>query len=177
MGTSETAVFLDASVCPAKSENGMRVEDQHEMVGETEIANSVSRYSYCHLLFVIWIVTAPCIYIPYKPLARVELHHKIIHGVWKHSRYNEVLLAGVRGFYLSLLQRVFHVKILCLLAVISFCSPLLPIAFYNTLFGHLPAKNPHFPVSTLAAAVRQICLTLWFRRLRYEIRGRALLLQ
>jgi hypothetical protein len=34
-------------------------------------------------------------------------------------------------FYLSLLERVFHVKILCLRAVISSRSSLLPIAFYN----------------------------------------------
>jgi EamA domain-containing membrane protein RarD len=39
------------------------------------------------------------------------------------------LLAGARGFYLSLLERVFHVKILCLRTVISFRSSLLPIAF------------------------------------------------
>jgi hypothetical protein len=39
------------------------------------------------------------------------------------------LLAGARGFYLSLFERVFHVKILCLRAVISFRSSLLPIAF------------------------------------------------
>jgi hypothetical protein len=42
------------------------------------------------------------------------------------------LLAGARGFYLSLLERVFHVKILCLRAVISFRSSLLPIAFITT---------------------------------------------
>jgi hypothetical protein len=43
------------------------------------------------------------------------------------------LLAGARGFYLSLLERVFHVKILCLRAVISFRSSLLPIAFITTI--------------------------------------------
>jgi hypothetical protein len=64
------------------------------------------------------------------------------------------LLAGARGFYLSLLERVFHVKILCLRAVISFRSSLLPIAFITdpsqriTLFGryqvHLKiSKTPY----------------------------------
>jgi hypothetical protein len=58
---------------------------------------------------------------------------RVIHGVCEHSRYSKVLLAGVRDFYLSLLERVFHVKILCLCAVIYFRSSLLPIAFI-TLF-------------------------------------------
>jgi hypothetical protein len=50
----------------------------------------------------------------------------------KHSRYSEVLLAGARGFYLSLLERVFHVKILCLRAVISFSFFVIAYRFYNT---------------------------------------------
>jgi hypothetical protein len=35
---------------------------------------------------------------------------RVIHGVCKHSRYSEVLLAGARGFYLSLLKMVFTLK-------------------------------------------------------------------
>jgi hypothetical protein len=41
------------------------------------------------------------------------------------------LLAGARGFYLSLLERVFHVKILCLHAVISFSFFVIAYRFYN----------------------------------------------
>jgi hypothetical protein len=43
------------------------------------------------------------------------------------------LLAGARGFYLSLLERVFHVKILCLRAVISFSFFVIAYRFYNRL--------------------------------------------
>jgi hypothetical protein len=60
---------------------------------------------------------SPPIYISCKPPARVESHHKITHGVCKHFRYSEVLLADAHGFYLSLLKRIFYVKILCLYAV------------------------------------------------------------
>jgi hypothetical protein len=42
------------------------------------------------------------------------------------------LLAGARGFYLSLLERVFHVKILCLRAVISFSFFVIAYRFYNS---------------------------------------------
>jgi hypothetical protein len=55
----------------------------------------------------------PPIYIPCKPSTRVNRIIRVTHGVCKHSRYSEVLLAGARGSYLSLLERVFHVKILC----------------------------------------------------------------
>jgi hypothetical protein len=41
------------------------------------------------------------------------------------------LLAGARGFYLSLFERVFHVKILCLRAVISFSFFVIAYRFYN----------------------------------------------
>jgi hypothetical protein len=61
----------------------------------------------------------PYIYTPCKPPARVDRIIRVTHGVCKHSRYSEVLLTGARGFYLSLLKRVFYVKILCLRAVIS----------------------------------------------------------
>jgi hypothetical protein len=60
---------------------------------------------------------------------------RVTHGVCKHSRYSEVLLAGARGFYLSLLERVFHVKILCLHAVISFSFFVIAYRFYNTPRG------------------------------------------
>jgi hypothetical protein len=65
---------------------------------------------------------------PYKPPSRVN---RIIrtHGVCKHSWYSEVLLAGARGFYLSLLERVFHVKILCSPLWFHFRSSLLLVAF------------------------------------------------
>jgi hypothetical protein len=43
------------------------------------------------------------------------------------------LLAGAHGFYLSLLERVFHVKILCLRAVISFLFFVIAYRFYNIL--------------------------------------------
>jgi hypothetical protein len=51
------------------------------------------------------------------------------------------LLAGARGFYLSLLERVFHVKILCLRAVISFHSSLLPIAFITRTMHALCSRR------------------------------------
>jgi hypothetical protein len=57
---------------------------------------------------------------------------RVTHGVCKHSRYSEVLLACARGFYLSLLERVFHVKILCLYAMISFSFFVIVYHFYNT---------------------------------------------
>jgi hypothetical protein len=41
------------------------------------------------------------------------------------------LLAGARGFYLSLFERVFHVKILCLRAVISFSFFVIAYRVYN----------------------------------------------
>jgi hypothetical protein len=44
------------------------------------------------------------------------------------------LLAGARGFYLSLFERVFHVKILCLRAVISFSFFVIAYRFYNTSY-------------------------------------------
>jgi hypothetical protein len=51
----------------------------------------------------------------------------------KHSRYIEVLLAGARGFYLSLLERVLHVKIFCLCAVISYSFFVIAYHFYNIM--------------------------------------------
>jgi hypothetical protein len=75
----------------------------------------------------------PPIYTPCKPPARKKNRIiRVTHGVCKHSRYSEDFLARARGFYLSLLERVFHVKILCLRAVISFRSSLLPIAFVTS---------------------------------------------
>jgi hypothetical protein len=71
----------------------------------------------------------PPIYTPCKPPARVNRIIKVTHNVCKHSRYSEVLLVGARGFYLSLLERVFHVKILCSPPWFLFRSSLLPIAF------------------------------------------------
>jgi hypothetical protein len=47
------------------------------------------------------------------------------------------LLAGARGFYLSLFERVFHVKILCLRAVISFSFFVIAYRFYNTRYADL----------------------------------------
>jgi hypothetical protein len=44
------------------------------------------------------------------------------------------LLAGAHGFYLSLLERVFHVKILCLRAVISFSFFVIAYRFYNNTY-------------------------------------------
>jgi hypothetical protein len=73
----------------------------------------------------------PSIYTPCKPPARVDRIIRVTHGVCKHSRYSEVLLAGARGFYLSLLERVFHVKILCLRAVISFSFFVIAYRFCN----------------------------------------------
>jgi hypothetical protein len=78
-----------------------------------------------------WIVAAAYIYTPCKPPARVDRIIRVTHGVCKHSRYSEVLLAGACGFYLSLLERVFHVKILCLRAVISFLFFVIAYRFYN----------------------------------------------
>jgi hypothetical protein len=42
----------------------------------------------------------PPIYITCKPPARVYRIIRVTHGVCKHSRYSEILLAGARGFYL-----------------------------------------------------------------------------
>jgi hypothetical protein len=64
---------------------------------------------------------------------------RVTHGVCKHSRYSEVLLAGARGFYLSLLERVFHVKILCLRVVISFSFFIIAYRFYNKWY-----QSPRF---------------------------------
>jgi hypothetical protein len=50
------------------------------------------------------------------------------------------LLAGARGFYLSLLERVFHVKILCLRAVISFSFFVIAYRFCNTRSADLNEK-------------------------------------
>jgi hypothetical protein len=58
---------------------------------------------------------------------------RVTHGVCKHSKYSEVLLAGARGFYLSLLERVFHVKIMYLCAVISFSFFVIAYRFYNKI--------------------------------------------
>jgi hypothetical protein len=45
------------------------------------------------------------------------------------------MLADARGFYLSLLERVFHVKILCLRAVISFSFFVIAYRFCNRRSG------------------------------------------
>jgi hypothetical protein len=47
------------------------------------------------------------------------------------------LLAGARGFYLSLLERVFHVKILCSPLCFLFDLRYLSIAFITTTIGVL----------------------------------------
>jgi hypothetical protein len=73
----------------------------------------------------------PPIYTPCKPPARVDRIIRVTHGICKHSQYSEVLLAGARGFYVSLLERVFHVKILYLRAVISFSFFVIAYRFYN----------------------------------------------
>jgi hypothetical protein len=76
----------------------------------------------------------PPIYTPCKPPARVSSHHKITHGVCKHTPdiVKFCWLAPV-VFYLSLLERVFHVKILCLRAVISFSFFVIVYRFCNSL--------------------------------------------
>jgi hypothetical protein len=81
----------------------------------------------------------PPIYTPCKPPARVDCIIRVTHDVCKHSRYSEVLLAGARGFYLSLLERVFHVKILCLRAMISFSFFVIAYRFYNKWY-----QSPRF---------------------------------
>jgi hypothetical protein len=95
------------------------------------------------LLFLIWQVLYGSlllpIYTPCKPPARVDRIIRVTHGVCKHSRYSEVLLAGARGFYLSLLERVFRVKILCLRAVISFLFFVIAYHFYNKWY-----QSPRF---------------------------------
>jgi uncharacterized membrane protein len=78
------------------------------------------------------------------------------------------LLAGARGFYLSLLERVFHVKILCLRAVISFSFFVIAYRFYNIL----PAKIPMTLEKMRRKPVRSRC----FRREHLEQGGLNLLL-
>jgi hypothetical protein len=53
------------------------------------------------------------------------------------------LLAGARGFYLSLLERVFHVKILCLRAVITFSFFVIAYRFYNTTLEDMQSSKVH----------------------------------
>jgi hypothetical protein len=60
---------------------------------------------------------------------------RVTHGVCKHSGYSEVLLASARSFYLPLLERVFHVKMLYLHAVIFFSFFVIAYRFYNILIG------------------------------------------
>jgi hypothetical protein len=74
----------------------------------------------------------PPIYISYKLSARVNRIIRVIHDICKHSRYSKILLAGARGFYLSLWERVFHVKILCSPLCFLFYLRYLPIAFIKS---------------------------------------------
>jgi hypothetical protein len=118
----------------------------------------------------------PPIYTPCKPPTRVESHHKITLGVCKHSRYSEVLLASARGFYLSSLERVFHVKILCLRAVISFSFFVIAYRFYNNLVLNANYANMvlyDICVQTILKDLR--FLSLYFetdqRKLHYMVRS------
>jgi hypothetical protein len=67
-----------------------------------------------------------------KPPARVYQIIRYPTAFVNTPRYSEVLLAGAGGFYLSLLERVFHVKILCPLRVFLFHSSLFACRFYNS---------------------------------------------
>jgi hypothetical protein len=97
----------------------------------------------------------PPIYISCQSPARVNHIIRVIHDVCKHSRYSEVLLVGAHGVYLSLLKRVFYVKILCspLCFLFDFCY--LPIAFIKP---PLSSKNWHCVPATGLSYTADNCL-------------------
>jgi hypothetical protein len=74
------------------------------------------------------------------------------------------LLAGARGFYLSLLERVFHIKILCLRAVISFSFFVIAYRFYNTSPAVPGSGSTWIPVGFWETSSR------WWGRHRVRIR-------
>jgi hypothetical protein len=84
-------------------------------------------------------------------------------------RYSEVLLAGARDFYLSLLERIFHVKILCPVRVFFIILRYLLVAFITSAPRPVKVKRVVFHVEAVAQLPRRLLVAtlqitvLWWR--------------